>query len=507
MKNIYALILLPSIFLIGEIKAQVTTDQALIALEELLNAREVKAMQNQLVMDIQDVSQLPVFTPNDYEHLSTAYSDMSRIYNRLYLAEIKLDLTSFRQLKRLGKNPEKQSKRYSDQYKMVMHHYEQKIMPVLEDIIERSQSISADFDGNELDSLQLVQERLRTRQAEMSNSYQRLSNFTSSFSLVSSAFSLVSNISRMISEKKMRNQRMVEDFVNRANGLFSSMQMLEWESLGIIVPPEAMEQEIQIESRGFDGNDVESPPTDMAFLSNVSGDVYLEVYDEGYDEDIFMPIEEGPSMDVVVNDHGSSDASFDLKIGRKKGKRSSSSSSSQVTRSVAPINTMEAYPSGTLYRLRSSGNGYVYVFSINSGNRMYGIFPHQGETEELPSGTGYSYPDNAYFEDEESGRVTVSIPDGEYYIEISDAPGSSIPIQETMIVLVSRSLIDFRQTLEYMERMDGDLSPQERLAQIFGTMMASPQQANVYINDGVINYSLSENDPAVVPIVFGIKRR
>ena len=76
-----------------------------------------------------------------------------------------------------------------------------------------------------------------------------------------------------------------------------------------------------------------------------------------------------------------------------------------------------------------------------------------------------------------------------------------------MIVIFSRAEIDVKDTFKQMESMDPDMSPQERLTEVFGTQAATPEQANVLIENGVISYHLEEDGPSLLPLVFNINRR
>ena len=117
-----------------------------------------------------------------------------------------------------------------------------------------------------------------------------------------------------------------------------------------------------------------------------------------------------------------------------------------------------------------------------------------------------THPENAQFDDE-SGNVSVSIPESDYYIEIDDSQSGLVKDQETMVALFSRSQLDFRDVLTRLEGMSSDLSIEARIAKIFGSMAATPEQGDVYINDGSISYYLGQEDPMVLPVVIGIRRR
>ena len=487
-----------SIFLFSSISAQVTKGQAMVALDQLLNSENNKIFKKILTDDVTFISQDETFNASDYSGLRKSYEEITKMYNRIYLAEIKLDLTSFRQLKRLGKNPERQSKRYKDNFEIMLSYYQQTMHPLKARISARNPQISADIDPRVRDSLYLENERLNMRS-------RGISNFSNSLGIVSNAFSLVNNISNMIANKKRDRERLIRDFIADASRTFDSAQIPEWDALGISIPEVKEFKEIQ-ESElnnnvGTEYRTQELPPTDLVALESINGQLYMEFHDASYDQDVFMNIQQGESQNLSVNNYGDSGASFDLVIGKKKTKRSQKS-----TKSVSSYSTTDTFGAGTQYRVKASGNGYVYIFSINSGNKMFSIYPNQGNVQDLPSGIYYNYPSNAQFDDE-SGNISVSIPEGEYYIEIEDSPNGEIKTQETMVALFSRSQLDFKDVLIRMENMDPNMSAEARLATIFGSMAATPEQGDVYIDNGALSYYLGNDDPMVLPLVIGIRRR
>ncbi|MEE9371580.1 MAG: hypothetical protein V3V00_00850 [Saprospiraceae bacterium] len=457
------------------------TEQALVSLKEILNSPENVKMKAQIQEDVNNVTALSSFSVKDYNKLETSYTHLSRLYNNLYLAEMKLNLSNYRQFNRLSQNPERQAKKFVKNHNDVIAYYEKGFFPIVSQIIRKNSDISADGYFNP----------------------PAFAMVTASLQLLELGARSLGNLFKGIKNAKRKRQSLAKNFIDQANHLFEESQMPKWGSLGIYPPQETAGSNGNRDYQKNDNRNTDdnyAPPVDIATVESVSGQIYFEVYDVTNDYDAYMPIQQGKSNDVVVNDYSNSDASFDLKIGGKKNKRSLKRATS-----VTPFGTINSYPAGTLYRVKSTGNGFVYVFSINSGNKMYGIFPYQGETELLPSGTNYSYPDNAYFQ--EDGTVSISIPDGEYYIEISDSPGLEMPTEEKMIVLCSRSQIDMRDVLTQMETMSPAISPEERLAKIFGSLSASVQDADAYVNDGVLSYALNEDDPSVLSLVFGIRRQ
>ena len=497
----YVLLLIISMGISRNSSSQVTTEQGMIALDEILNSNENKQFKLEVTNLIQTASEQSSFNRVDHNNLKNVYDQLFRLYNRVYIAEIKLDLTSFRQLKRLGRNPERQAKRYEDQFDLVLHTYDNKLVPMVDEILSRDLDISADFQ-----SIQNQQDSLRLEQQRLSNKSSRIGHTISSLGLIATAFRLVSDITGMISRKRDQHQRMMQNFVNSASGVFRNAEMGEWQTLGISLPPEnvplPMKTISSYQNRAYQQEGQDLPPTDLAFLESIRGELFFEIYNKSTGEDEFMNIQQGENFNISVNDYGRTDASMDLIIGSKKGSRSV-----QRTTTVSQFGTSESYSDGTLYRVRAFCNGYTYVFAVNSGNRMFSIFPYQGGKDYIPSGTSYHYPENATFGSNDSDMVSISVPDGENYIEISDAPGAVAPPAETMIVLFSRSQLDLKQVFEKMEGMGSHLRPEERLANIFGSLTATPLQANVVIQNGLLTYELDENDPVVLPLVFAIKRR
>ena len=482
---------------------QVTKDQAIVALDQLLNDEANKDFKSSLANSMTEISEMSNMTLEDYNDLEYSYNVIEKMYNRAYLAEIKLDLTSFRQLKRLGRKPEKQAKRYRKNFESVIDFHENNFLPLYAKLTRQNSPISSDIDPEVRDSLEIEFQKENLKST-------RVNNISSSINIVSSIFILFEGFSRMIAEKKRAKQYLIREFMSEANVVFDDMKLPKWESYNIYKPEPYDNSENQNNSEYYseersqevEESMVETPPTDLVGLASISGRVHFEVRDteSGYDQNMEILQSSGQEMDI--NDFGDSDASFDLKIGRKKGSKAVKKST-QVNHFI----TSERYGEGTEFRVETTGNGFIYIFSINSGDEMYAIHPEPGSIEELNYGTYYPYSESTEYLDEASGQMSVAIPGKSTYIEIENPEYGSIPNSETMIVLFSRSQLDFRVLLEKMEELGPSMSAEERIAEIYGTMAATHLEGDVFIDDGVISYYLDDNDPMILPLVFNVRRK
>jgi len=488
-------------FITTAMMGQVTKDQAIVALDQLLNAqahKDFKKALNESMLSIRDMTNVSV---QDYNDLEYTYNVIEKMYNRVYLAEVKLDLTSFRQLKRLGRNPEKQSQRYQKHFFDILDYHENNFLPIYAQLVRQNSDFSGDIDPAVRDSLEIEFQRENLKST-------RVNNVSSSINVVSSIFILFEGFQRMIAENKRAKQYLIRDFMSEANVAFDESKLADWASYDIYKPTAnenndyADNNDDYSEQRGQENSYEETPPTDLVGLPTISGQVHFEVFDPTSNTDRNMDIVQSEGIDVAVENYGDSGASFDLKIGRKKGSRSV-----EKKTTVSHFMTSEKYGAGTEFRVETSGNGFIYVFSINSGDKMFSIHPEIGEAADLSYGTYYPYAEGTRYEDEASGQMIVNIPGDDVYIEISNPEYGSIPNAETMVILFSKSQLDMRELFEKMEEMGPSLSPEERIAEIYGTMAASMIEGDVYMNDGEIYYYLDDNDPMVLPLVFNVRRK
>ncbi len=631
MKNIISLCILvfSSAYLFGQ---GVTAEGVKIALDRMLFVTENNEISFNTLTKVQEAVSVSDFSANDYDKLETAYKILEGNYNRVYLARIKQDLTNYKQLKSLMKDPDKHIRRYAKDLDDIIHKYNNTFLPVAMSIIDKKKTRSFDlnFDGdgpvtsdcdgdgvpdedepdcdedgipdncdtddchcqipaegcdddNSIANQSMSEsERLELENSRLNNESQKLNNedsrnrierensedalrlkslktdvlnnkinmFSSAFQIIQTGLDIVNNTTQMVQDTRRERRHLVQSIAQEADNMFNNIRLPSWESLELNRPGGAIEnlnrkseenvaqnnrkdtyededygddeeyvdeeyedEEYEeedyvdeeyiekgtienIDRKDYNSTDEEVPPTNAIFLESISGEVFIELYDKFKNGDVLMPIRGGNGKNVSVPRY---DMETDLIIGSKP---KATQVSMQTT--VSEFETIDSYSAGTYYRVKTKGDAYVYAFSINSGNKMYGFYPYQGRIDKIPYGIGYTTPDNTYFEGDET---LVSIPDNENYIMISNGSSRFIPNNETLIVLLSRSELDLYNIFKRMERMDENISAQERLAQIFGSTAATLDQANVRISNHKISYSLNRDGLAVLPLVYNIKRK
>ncbi len=357
-------------------------------------------------------------------------------------------------------------------------------------------------------------------------------------SLASDIISLFSDLIELCinEERKEAKAQLVQMAVYNYGQLFKEVAIPEWESLDIEQPGGNQRQQIEREGEedvendpdmieedrdseeedrredtdedieeietteyaDYDEYDVEEvPPLTMPILEDITGSAYLEVYDQRAARDLAMNIQKSEGLVMSVRDFSDGDRMADIILSPKKNR---SAPKKQTT--VYQFETTKAYGAGTEFRIKAQGDAMIYVFAIHSTGKMYSLYPNQGGVDDIPAGTFYEVPD----EYSRGNDEFVKVPKNQYML-IQDNPGAAPPPVETMIVLFSRSELDVKDIFKQMEAMGTDMSPREKLADIFGTLAATPEQSNLSISKGIISYQLDEGGPVVVPVVFGIKRK
>lgn len=459
-------------------------------LKTLLNMKvfvDNRTLKKQAIEQVKIAVRQAHFTEADYFKLNTAYNDLLIAYNRVYLNEIKSDLVDYKQFQILLSNPNGVANRYAAKYGEVVNIYNTEFNPVVNEIINRNSEIDGDVG-----------------------------------TLINIGLNLFKKVVNIIKERKLQKEDIVQIVISEINNqFFKKLELPTWESFEATAPDGYTSTPIAasfLKLQPVQNTHIPLPFTN-AILETVSGEIQFEVYDNATGNLLSMGFEEGNPAKIEVNDYGQG-FSGDQITGKPPSPTNSTGSISTVSKITSNFQTLEKYPKDTYYRIKATGDGLVYIFSVNSDNTMYGFYPQKGTIEEIDSSIDFDLPPDA---DQITGRppaptasnsstpstnqVTITIPDKENYIHIIDPAGKPIPEAETLVILFSRSEIDMVEIFDEMESFGDALSPQERLALIFGSQAASTAQANVEAIDGRIDYHLGAADEAILPLVFAIKRK
>jgi len=73
-------------------------------------------------------------TPQEYLALKESYEHLAFTFNDVYLANIKADLSNFKEIKKMLKRPNDYASNYADSYRLVVQQYNQDFTPLTADI-------------------------------------------------------------------------------------------------------------------------------------------------------------------------------------------------------------------------------------------------------------------------------------------------------------------------------------------------------------------------------------
>ena len=447
-------------------------------------------LKKKAIEQVRTAAQMEHFSEDDFYRLKLAYDELLIAYNREYLNSIKRDLTDYKSYKRILNDPATVAIKYAHNYQQVVDIYNSSFNPVVSEIIDRYSQGDEDLSP-----------------------------------LLGIGVNIFKKVVNLLRERKIKKEDIVQLLVNEANNqLFKKLELPNWESMRLASPEGYTHTPIA--NSFFNNspliikNSISPLPFTNPIIGTAAGSIYFEVYHNTTGKLVPMRFEEGAKAFIEVNDYGSG-FSGDQIVGKLPNGNNTIPTTTKIT---SNFQTVAQYPANTFYRVKTTGDGLVYIFSINSDNTMYGIYPQRGTLDEMDAGTNFLLPpdadqivgkptvastqnsgDNPNYNN--STPLTVTIPDKENFIQIIDPVGKETPLSETLVVIFSRSEIDIYSVLEEMENFGTALSPQERLALIFGSQAASSAQASVQIREGVIEYHLEEEDAAVLPLVFAVKRQ
>lgn len=440
--------------------------------------KDMKAIQKRGSLDSQN-----------FHELQVAYENLRFVYNEEYLSVMKMDLSDYQNFNLLIKDPSMAATKYMQNYSGVADRYNEEFLPVLQNILYKDQE-NADI-----------------------------------ITVVKFGFKIFRKIVSIIKERKLEKSDLLQIGISEANEfLFKKLQLPEWDTYGItmsdgyggseeypadptnINPP--AEMEIPQNVPASEGTYI--PPISTATIPSISGQFHFEVYEENSGSNVPMDFQIGPTTIIKVPDFGEGNISADLIVGKPGMKRQSISHTLRAKKDhyVASFESSTFFSAETYYQIKTSTDGFTYMFAVNSGNKMYGFYPYQGGIENVPHGVGFTLPQNiqALRSADGSGNSFVTIPDEENYLMTHDINGIP-PTVEILVVLFSRSELNLRDIFEQMEYMDENSSPQERLAEILGTQAATLEQGEVQLIGDTFSYRLTDEDPIVLPLVFAIKRQ
>jgi len=400
----------------------------------------------------------PTFSPDDYTKLYTAYTQLAFAYNEGYLDMMRKDLCDIEQIKRMRDKPVSFARAYHENYQKAMEEYTSSLFPLLERLL-REEALA--------EGLSIIPSANVMR------------------------FEQIVIVMRKRREERSEQNHILVSSVN--NYLFNPLRLPDWNTLGIksqtARPP------------------VVVPPTTLPIIPKAEGRITLEVLLEGGRGITPVVLHKATTTSTSAPQYA--ETRFrDLVIGTITDK---APPSSQVQTLL--YETEEAYPEHTFYRMIAEGNGFIYVFALNSGNKTYAFYPYQQGLAYIPEGKQYDVPVQADLllgQPETTtplGGSRIIIPSTRDYIKIVDAERGRPSDSEQLVVIVSKAEMNMKDIMRQVEAFPEQMPMEERLAKIFGNQSASPEEANVQLKGGTLSYTLAEDDKNVLPITLAIKRK
>lgn len=420
---------------------------------------ENKKFKTDVVEQVKSISASTI-TDGEYHQLKSQYQQLRSIYNDEYLAVIKNDIKEVGILKGMTKNPNRYSEKYAGRYEKVVNHYNENFMPVL---------------------LSMHDDEL-------------MGDFPQIFGIAVAVFE---KIVAFVSKHREGKQDKVGNALGTLNEvLFSKLELPSWVELNIQEPANDTIPSIDVESEPDDDfieiSEIPNSPTN----ETLEGTISFKLWDDG---DLF------PMEYEKVGTKNTESFEYEEPMGDQVVGKPGNAASQSTGRTIQ-LRTKESYGNGTFYKIAIEGSGWVYVFAINSDNRMYGFYPYIGYTYQIKENQiSPVYGDQTIGTPTTTSVGSITIPERDF-IQITDSKNSEAPESETLVILVSKKELDIADVMEQMEEMSEDMPPHERISKILGTGVAKADSVDVDTEHDTILYTLASNEYDIIPLTFSIMR-
>lgn len=396
----------------------------------------------------------------DYQRINLAYKKVEREYNDL-LSLIKADLANYRSVKQMLRNPTLYVEAYSAEYHEVIRVNEEEYLPVY-----------------------------------LAVSKKYVSGKTIPPSLIETSIELFQGIVDLIKQRK----EMKEEAFNNTMGVinkyfFDKLKMKTWTELGI--SPPVIESPTPSTSSMITTSSSEITETRPVF-ENLNGWIeFLYIGKNDLAKPMSFSKENGKVIDVATRTVNQSNVQQDVeKI------------SSQYYHST------EAYENGTQFHLKTYNTGGMYVFALNSGNKVRFLYPYENDQmidcrvakSNMKDIDLSALNSTAVVGQDENGITLLPAPDcsteppTERYFTIS-----GIAEKENFCILLTRVEINPKELAKQIEAVEGELH--ERIAKTFGSSMVNAQEGNLDILGHKLSFDANSALQHVLPVVFYINRK
>ncbi len=188
---------------------------------------------------------------------------------------------------------------------------------------------------------------------------------------------------------------------------------------------------------------------------------------------------------------------------------------SQLAVQIPEFVSKDVLPEGAQFQLRIKNSAGMYVLAQQSDGTVVFLYPYNNESlrgcdRALGTGKDIGVMAATPITGRDRSQVTVlpapdcsTTPPTQRYFTIQ--PPMPATKQEQMCVLLTRAELDTEFMARLMNATKGTL--QEKLAAVLGGNIASAQQSGLKMGKGQLVFKAAAGAPAVMPLVFGIRRK
>jgi hypothetical protein len=395
--------------------------------------------------------------PASYYELEMAYTQVERQFNGL-LELIKRDLSDYKRIQEMTRQPLVFAERYSDHYARVLREYELNYRPV----------------------------------------YNRL-NVSKAIppALIAAGMTLILEVITILSRRSEMKAETLNLILGTINTYFyDKMRMKSWDELGF-APPSAIANAPYRTSSTAGGTSGLQVHVQQPVFDELSGWVeFVQLSGQGREVPMSFdrPLTKNITIETRRIDQGSA-------------------RTDQYAAGVLRFETMDQYDQGTQFLLRVKNTAGMYVLALNSGHEVLFLYPYANDAlsdcrdfqpVSKDIGIGYLAATPVVGKDR-SGVTVLPTPDCRYnppvdrYFTISGDTR-----KEELAIILTRSELDVESVRRSLQAAQGNLD--ERLARVFGTEVIPPD-GTVSLSNNRMEFKAGRTDRSVLPVVFQINRR
>lgn len=451
-----------------------STDQVSRTLETLDVFRNYKQFRTNFETSTADAGKNLKYY-DDYVRLNVAYNAIQEQYNGL-LHDIKADLSDWKTIQRMVKNPKDFADRYLEDYNSVIAAYNTNFKPIYNDVNARTL-------GSGSKALPPI--------------------------LAAAGLELFIQVVDLIKTRKEDKDLAMNSILGTINQHFvQKLEMRSWSQLNVPKPT-------QVNPNQNNGNTQDkwqqqsnaTNTTNRTTTENVEVPTPLFERLNGWLEFNFMNTNSQPERMGFARSGGGKNLTVEV-LRPQNGQVISN----DVPVNIGYYNSAATYPEGTQFQIKAFNTAGMYVFALNSGNRVEMLYPFRNEafvncSQIIGNGKDLTVLPASFVVGQDLNKVTTlpapdcsTTPPTERYITITGAG-----TRETLCVVLSRSELDTSTLAKEIEAATGELP--ERLAKVFGDKMIGLDEAQLTMTDNRMEFNADSSTKNVLPIVFYINRK